>query len=280
MSESIFMDRLSPFFENFTLSARVFFSGQLCGLSNDHVTATAGHLHVLRSGVLKILQASGPPITISEPTVLFYPRPRRHIFQADRADATDLLCAFVEFGAGMLNPLTSALPEPLIVPLHSVPGLAPTVQLLFAEAFSQRDGRQTAVDRLTEYFLVLLLRAAMDAHLMQGGILSGLADSRLAEVIHAMHEHPENPWSLEDLARIAGMSRDRFAKHFHKVVGVTPFGYLAAWRIGVAQALLKKGESLKVVAPNVGYASSAALTRAFCQHVGLSPTEWIANMRS
>jgi Cupin len=165
------MDRLSSFFANFSLSARVFFSGQLCGLSSDHVTETAGHLHVLRSGVLKILQTSGPPITISQPTVLFYPRPRRHIFQADKADGTDLLCAFVEFGAGMLNPLTSALPEPLMIPLASVPELAPTVQLLFAEAFSQHDGRQAALDRLAEYFMVLLLRAAMDAQLITGGIL-------------------------------------------------------------------------------------------------------------
>src|ERR1700733_832610 len=274
------MDRLSPFFANFSLSARVFFSGQLCGLSSDHVTETAGHLHVLRSGVLKILQTSGPPITISQPTVLFYPRPRRHIFQADQADGTDLLCAFVEFGAGMLNPLTSALPEPLMIPLASVPELAPTVQLLFAEAFSNHDGRQAALDRLAEYFMVLLLRAAMDAQLINGGILPGLADIRLAGAITAMHDRPENSWSLEELARIAGMSRARFAKHFREVVGVTPFDYLAAWRIGIEQTLLKKGEPLKMVAPNVGYSSSAALTRAFCQYVGVSPSEWIAKLRT
>src|ERR1700730_13618555 len=216
------MDRLSPFFSNFTLSARVFFSGQLCGLSSDHVTKVAGHLHVLRSGVLKILQPAGPPVIIDKPTVLFYPRPRRHIFQADRADGTDILCAFVEFGAGMVNPLITALPEPLIVPLESVPELSPTVHLLFAEAFGNRDGRQAAVDRLAEYFMVVLLRAAMDAQLIKGGILSGLADARLAGAITAMHERPENSWSLEDLARIAGMSRARFATHFRQVVGVTP----------------------------------------------------------
>src|SRR6202035_168574 len=70
--------------------------------------------------------------------------------------------------------------------------------------------------------MVLLLRAAMDAQLIKGGILSGLADARQAGAITAMHERPENSWSLEDLARIAGMSRARFATHFRQVVGVTP----------------------------------------------------------
>ncbi|MDQ2776672.1 MAG: cupin domain-containing protein [Acidobacteriota bacterium] len=110
------MDRLSPFFSNFTLSARVFFSGRLCGASNDHVTKSAGHLHVLRNGVLKILQPSGEPVIVSEPTVLLYPRPGAHTFESEGAD---ILCAFVDFGAGMMNPLTLALPNLLKVPLAS-----------------------------------------------------------------------------------------------------------------------------------------------------------------
>jgi len=85
------VDRLSPFFSHFSLSARVFFSGQLCGTSNDHVTKTAGHLHVLRSGALRILQPGEPPLIVSEPTVLLYPRPGQHTFQSDGADICALL---------------------------------------------------------------------------------------------------------------------------------------------------------------------------------------------
>ncbi len=273
------MDWLSPFFAHFSLSARVFFSGQLCGVSSDHVTTAAGHLHVVRSGALKILQRDRPPITISEPTVLFYPRPGSHTFQAEEADCTDIVCAFVEFGAGMLNPLMRGLPQPLIVPLAAVPELAPTAQMLFAEAFSNHHGRQAAVDRLLEYFLVLLLRTSLERRLVNGGLLMGLADSRLSGVMAAIHARPEDAWSLDTLAGIAAMSRSRFAAHFLKVVGLTPFNYLASWRVGVAQGLLKRGEPLKIVAPAVGYASSAALTKAFCQQIGLSPTEWLASTR-
>jgi AraC-like DNA-binding protein len=270
------MDWLSPFFAHFSISARVFFSGQLCGVSSDHHTGTTGHLHVVRSGALKILQRDRPPIVINEPTALFYPRPGSHTFEADKADCTDIVCAFVEFGAGMLNPLVRSLPPVLIVPLASVPELAPTAHMLFAEAFGNHHGRQAAVDRLLEYFLVLLLRTSIDRHLVESELILGLADPRLSGVMAAIHGRPQDPWSLDAMAEIAGMSRARFAAHFLKVVGVTPFSYLATWRVGVAQGLLKRGEPLKMVAPAVGYATSAALAKAFCHQVGMSPTAWLA----
>ena len=90
-----------------------------------------------------------------------------------------------------------------------------------------------------------------------------------------MHDSPQHPWSLEELARLAGMSRARFALHFHQTVGVTPFEYLTDWRIGIAQTMLRKGESVKLIAPAVGYESSTALTRIFKRKLGLSPTEWL-----
>jgi AraC-like DNA-binding protein len=270
------MDSLSTFVDQFTLSARVFYSGQLCGVSGDHQSETAGHLHVLRRGILHVERLDSPPLTIAQPSVLFYPRPCRHRFRTEGETGVEIVCATIEFGAGMLNPLVRALPDLLIVPLDSVEELAPTVDLLFAEAFSEHPGRQAAVDRLAEYFLLLLLRTAISRRLIEGGVLMGLADPRLSKAIAVMHERPEHPWSLETLALHAGMSRARFAVHFRRVVGVTPFDYLADWRIGVAQTLLKRGKPLKIVAPTVGYASSAALTRVFCQRLGLSPTEWMS----
>ena len=278
ISFSIGMDSLSPFFTHFALSARVFYSGQLCGASGDHITETAGHLHVLRRGSLDVERPGIKPIRVTEPSVLFYPRPCRHRFRVDEASGAELVCATIEFGAGMLNPIVHALPEVLIVPLESVKELAPTVDLLFAEAFGEQPGRQTAVDRLAEYFLVLLLRAAMNSRLIQAGVLLGLVDRRLSKAIEAMHERPEHAWTLEMLAAKAGMSRARFAVHFRNTVGVTPFEYLTDWRVGVAQDLLKRGNALKIVAPAVGYASSMALNRAFSQRVGLSPTVWVAKV--
>ena len=270
------MDRLSPYFSHFSLSARIFLAGTLCGTSSDHVTQTAGHLHVLRRGRLTIYEPGELPVSVEEPSVLLYPRPAEHTF---RSDGADIVCAFVEFGAGMLNPLASTLPKLLIVPLAAAPPLVPTAESLFAEAFDNKDGRQVAVDRLAEYFLVLLLRFAIDSQVMQGGILTALSDPHLSRVLAAFHHEPEKAWTLEELAHVGGMSRARFAAHFLSIMGQTPFEYLAQWRIGVAQSLLKKGEPLKMVAPAVGYSSTGALTRTFSQLVGKPPMAWLAAQR-
>jgi hypothetical protein len=86
------VDRLSPLFAQFALSARVFYSGRLCGVSGEHESVLAGHLHVLRRGTLTIIRGQGRNVVIKEPAVLFYPRPCRHRFQADQTGA-EIVCA-------------------------------------------------------------------------------------------------------------------------------------------------------------------------------------------
>jgi AraC-like DNA-binding protein len=234
---------------------------------------------VLKSGRLKILQRNARPLIVDTPSLLFYPRPRRHRLSASEQEGAELVCATIEFGAGMLNPLIASLPEPFVLPLDTLPELAPALQLLFSEAFAEAPGRQAAINRLFEYVFVLLVRSAMKHKLFEGGLLSGLSDSRLGSAIDAMHKHPETSWSLEQLAQQAGMSRARFAARFRQVVGTTPFEYLTTWRLGVAQTMLLKGSSLKLTAPAVGYANATALTRVFTQRFGISPSEWLAGAK-
>ena len=255
----------------------MFYSGLLCGSSADQESEFAGHLHVLKKGRLKITRPDARQMVIDAPSILFFPRPRLHRLHAPQEEGAELVCATIEFGAGMLNPLIASLPEPLVLPLNALPELAPTLQLLFAEAFAESPGRQAALDRLFEYLFVLLMRSAMNGHLIDGGILIGLSDARLSMAIQAMHQHPEASWSLEELAQTSGMSRARFAVHFRRVVGMTPFDYLTDWRLGVAQTMLREGSSLKRIAPAVGYANATALTRVFTQRLRLSPSEWLAH---
>lgn len=150
--------------------------------------------------------------------------------------------------------------------------------LLFGEAFADLPGRQAGIDRLAEYALVLLLRYAIEARIVNGGLLAALADPRLSKALMAMHERPEHPWTLEELASDAGMSRARFAAHFRATMGTTPLDYLTDWRISVAQTLLKRGKPLKLVAPMVGYSNPVALARVFARRTKLSPSAWIARV--
>ncbi|HEX3968228.1 MAG TPA: AraC family transcriptional regulator [Edaphobacter sp.] len=270
------MDRLAPFFERFSLSARMFYSGRQCGLS-PNLDEPTGYLHVLRRGTLTVIRPNARPLLLDTPSILFFPSPQQHRVHGPETEGADLICATVQFGVGMLNPLTASLPKPFVVPLNALPELAPALELLFSEANSQSSGRQTALDRLFEYILVLLIRSALNEHLLDSGALLGLADERLGQAMEGMHKHPEVPWSLEELARLAGMSRARFAARFRHVVGVTPFEYLTDWRLGVAQTMLRKGKSLKIIAAAVGYANATALTRVFTRRLGMSPSGWLAH---
>src|SRR6201996_1542958 len=163
------MDQLAPFFEKFSLAARMFYAGRLCGSTGDHDRPLVGHLHVLRKGTLTIIRPNARQIVVDTPSIVFFPRPHRHRLHGPMEEGAEIVCATIEFGAGMLNPLIASLPEPLVLPLDALPELAPTLELLFSEAFSESPGRQAAMDRLFEYLFVLLIRSAMKEHKIGGG---------------------------------------------------------------------------------------------------------------
>lgn len=269
------MDRLTPLFAHFSLSARVFYAGALCGWHDFDASEGVGHVHILRSGRVRARCPGQPEMLVTRPSLLFYPRPCTHQLVVDDDQSADVVCASVDFGTGGANPLLLGLPAVIAIPLDAAPALEPTLQLVFAEAFDRRCGRQPALDRLTEYLMIQVLRHAMAERLVDVGVLAGLADPRLSRAITAMHERPGEPWTLEALARIAGMSRARFAVHFRQSVGATPLDYLTDWRLGVARRLLLDGMALKRVSGEVGYASPTAFARVFAQRIGEPPSRWI-----
>lgn len=206
----------------------------------------------------------------TEPSLIFFPRVSHHRLGAD------LVCASVEFGASFGNPLVHGLPSLLVLPLREAPAMRGVLDALFTEAFDEHSGRDAALNRLSEVVLVYLLRHAIEHGLLRSGVVAVLGDARLAKALHAMHAAPERPWTLQGLADLAGMSRARFAAHFSEVVGEPAIEYLAGWRLSVAQGLLTQSRQVKSIADEVGYGSPNALTRAFTQRLGQTPTEWLA----
>jgi AraC-like DNA-binding protein len=266
-------DRLAGFFNHYSLSARMFFSGSLCNNIEFDENMGGGFLHLVRKGNMKVYSSIHDTVNVEEPSLLFYPSPAKHQFVFN--GNVDLTCAIVDLGEGSNNVLIKALPNMLLLPLKEVPRLRSTLALLFAEAEQERSGRQAAIDRLFEYLIIQLLRFILDNNQTSIGLFAGLADKRLSKAITAMHNDPSANWSLESLASQAGMSRARFAVHFRETVGTTPVEYLTQWRIGLAQILLKKGSPIGFVANEVGYSNASVFTRVFKAHTGHSPSVWL-----
>lgn len=269
------MDRLSELLNRFSLNAGVFYTGNICGVHGFEKDMRRGHVHLIKRGPVKLVGGLEGGVSITEPALLFMPRPDAHQLIADEREGADVVCASITLGVGVHNPISESLPSLILIPLSELPGAQPLLELLYDEAFSNRCGKQASLDRLCELLLIRVLRYCIEKGITKGGTLSGLADPRLAKVLTAIHEDAARQWELNEMAHVAGMSRARFAVHFREVVGETPASYLASWRLTLAQSMLRAGRPLKHVAVDVGYGSASALTRAFSRKLGTSPKAWL-----
>ncbi|WP_085998321.1 AraC family transcriptional regulator [Nocardia tenerifensis] len=280
------LDRLSPLLERFRVRTRLFHTGPLCGVTTFDAQPGRGFLHVLRSGEMEVTHrgVSGrlDKRWIDKPSLLFYPRPLEHAFHNAPTADSDFACATLDFDGGPTHPLLRTLPPVIVLPLDAVGTLESALDLLFAEIDNVRCGRRVLADRLFEVVLIQLLRWILDHTdelALPTGLLTGLADERLAATLVAIHESPGRPWTLATLAHEAHMSRSSFAARFKQMVGQPPAEYVTEWRITVAQDRLRTGASIARTATELGYTTPAAFSRAFTQKVGCSPRAWLATAR-
>jgi AraC-like DNA-binding protein len=266
-------DRLAALMTHFPLRAQVFNTGPLCGINTLQSDGVHGQLHLVRRGEVEV-RYGRETLHVTQPSLLLFPRPLTHRFITAPGCEVDMVCANLAFEGGSANPIASALPDLVCLPLDQVWGAEPVLSLLFEEAFEQRCGRVALVERLLEVVMIQVLRQLMESGEVNGGLLSGLAHPRLRNALVAMHETPAKEWTLEELAGVAGMSRSVFATNFRETVGVTPGQYLQGWRVRLTQKALRRGRPLKMIATEVGYGSEAALSRAFRAQTGLSPRGW------
>ena len=281
------IDRLSGLLERFPVRAQLSFTGTLCGVQSFAPPPGTGYLHVLRRGTLKVTHPprQGVParLQLNEASLLFYPRAVTHHFHNPPVEGADFTCAQLQFDGGRAHPLVRSLPGLIVLPLARVDGLAAALDLLFAETDRVRCGHRLLADRLFEVVLIQILRWLLDHPAEAGvppGLVTGLSDPRLARALVALHEQPGEPWRVEQLAALAGLSRTRFIERFRERVGQTPAAYLADWRIGLAQAGLRQGVSIKQLAGDLGYANPSALSRAFAVRAGCSPRDWLRGSTS
>lgn len=276
------IDRLSALLERFHVRASLFHTGALCGRTVFQVQPDRAFLHVLRRGQLQIEhpRGAGPRrrIAVDRPSLLLYPRAVHHAFVNPPREGSDFSCATLHFDGGDRNPIVAALPPLVLVPLDAEPGLAPALDLLFAETDRTRCGSRLLADRLFEVVLIQLLRWVIDhpqAVGVDSGLFMGLSDPRLARLLVALHQAPQDDWTLARMAAVAGMSRSAFADAFKAATGTTPSSYLTDWRLTIAASWLRAGQAQKLVAAELGFSTASSLSRAFKQRFGASPRGWL-----
>jgi AraC-like DNA-binding protein len=186
-----------------------------------------------------------------------------------------LLCGAYLLDRSRTHPLLDDLPAVLHLPARvgRHPGLRAAVDLLGDEVERRRPGADAMVTALLDVLLLQILRAWLDERAEQpSGWAAALADGPVGSALRAVHGDPAHPWSVQELAGRAGLSRSAFARRFAALVGRPPLAYLTWWRMTLAARELRDGDApLAAVARRVGYASEFAFAHAFKREIGTAP---------
>ena len=94
----------------------------------------------------------------------------------------------------------------------------------------------------------------------------------LAGVLRLLHERPGGCHRVEELARLAGLSPDRFSRRVRSLFGLSPTQLVIKVRVDAARRMLRETAApIARVALACGYCDQSAFTRQFKAVAGLTP---------
>ena len=100
------------------------------------------------------------------------------------------------------------------------------------------------------------------------------ADSRALSVAEALLRHPAENQTLTSWGRQVGASGRTLERVFLAETGVPFSRWRTLARLKASLPMLASGQSISLVAPEVGYESTSAFVAAFHREVGLTPTAY------
>jgi AraC-like DNA-binding protein len=187
--------------------------------------------------------------------------------------AADLLCAAFDYDHEVAHPLLSLLPPVVRVAVGDSEPAEATLRLLVHELGHRHAGSRAVVDRLIDVLFVHVVRAWIERDEDgRASWLRGLRDPAVATVLALLHDRPQAPWTVAELAREVNLSRAALARRFSEAVGEPPLAYLTRWRMDLAARALRQGAApVETIAHSVGYSSEYAFSRAFSRLRGQPP---------
>jgi AraC family transcriptional activator of mtrCDE len=151
---------------------------------------------------------------------------------ADSGHETQLICDHFAFDPGASHVLIDALPQYLHIKDDgnvSPDWLDDTLKIIGSELGRDRLGSDLIALKLSEIIFTQAVRHYLKSDGKQQRGLAGFADRNLRLALEAVHRDAAAQWSMNGLAKMAGMSRTAFSSRFNELVGSTPLAYLTAW---------------------------------------------------
>ncbi|HAU4327998.1 reactive chlorine-specific transcriptional regulator RclR [Citrobacter freundii] len=255
-----------------------------CLLSRDwQLPHAAGELSVIRwhtvtQGAAQLDMPDGTSFTLRAGSIVILAQNSAHRLCQSGEEQTHIVCGSLRLPPSSRYFLTT-LPEALILApdenSHVGHWLRAMIALLQEESSTDLPGSDVVCSQQCATLFTLAVRQWLTQATPAKNVLSLLLHPRLGGVVFLMLESPAHPWTVEELAQRAHMSRASFAQLFREVSNSTPLAVLTTLRLQFAAQMLSRGsQPLIVIAESVGYASESSFHKVFLRQFGCTPGEY------
>jgi AraC-like DNA-binding protein len=165
-----------------------------------------------------------------------------------------------------------ALPEVIVTSTADDrnPELRSLVDLIAADTADVGPGTGVTRPALLDLFLTHVMRRWTEQNRTSGTPV--MTDPAIAAVLHVIHAEPQEPWTVDRLGRIAGLSRRTFTERFKNATARSPMAYVTAQRLARGARLLRETNApVAAVAHQTGYSTEFAFSAAFRREYGTPP---------
>jgi AraC-like DNA-binding protein len=139
-----------------------------------------------------------------------------------------------------------------------------------AESAQARPGHEAVLLGLLTELMVFLSRRYGESDVRESRALL-----EMGKLISTLEQRFSEPWTLEQMAKLARLSRTSLLRVFRQATGKSPIDYLIGLRIEAAKRLLRQSErSMTDIALDTGFGDSNYFARQFRIVTGTTPTAY------
>lgn len=209
------------------------------------------------------LGTSAGPVAVPADTTMIWPPSSPQLYGNPRRHWSHSWLHLAGAGMDRLIALCGITPH---VPISGVPSAM--VEARIGDIHHEISAQMHPDPMLVELSIHLLLRTLARGHARTAGLIPpGLLNAR-----RHLERSFAHPLRLDDLAAIAGLSRNHFCTSFHRLFGASPYGFMLRLRLERARTLLyDRNRPIASIAAEVGYDDPASFYRLMRRRLGVSP---------
>lgn len=215
------------------------------------------------------LQPGGPLVVKADMCMLYSPDCPTYIRAGEAGIFNNYLHVSPDLIKGVLHQY--AIPVNQVFLLRTSDFVVPLLTKIQREWLQQYQYWEDAVR-----FCLLELLLHLSRHLDAGGApVVSRHDRVLKEVRFKVHTAPHLPWTVAEMAALAGLGKSRFSALYTQLFGSSPMADLIRQRIDLAKFYLSNYPmSVSEVAARCGFVDLAYFSRYFRKYAGCPPSRF------